>query len=112
MSISIDSNSFFMQQSQATASVARADKLSSSLSNIENGTATDEELMKACKTFESYLVEQVVKQTKSAMLQDEDSQGDYMKYFGDTMTQSYAELITENSNLGIAQMLYESMKRN
>ena len=112
MSISINSNSFFMQQNAAVASNAKAEKLSSSLSNIENGTATDEELMEACKTFENYLVEQVIKQTKSAMLEDEDSQGDYMKYFGDTMTQSYAELITENSNLGIAQMLYESMKRN
>ena len=61
---------------------------------------------------ENYFVEQVIKQTKSAMLEDEDSQGDYMKFFGDTMTQSYAKIITESSNLGIAQMLYESMKRN
>lgn len=112
MAVSMDTNSFFLQQNMTSASTARADKLSSSLSNIEQGTATDEELMEACKSFENYFVEQVIKQTKSAMLEDEDSQGDYMKYFGDTMTQSYAEIITESSNLGIAQMLYESMKRN
>ena len=46
------------------------------------------------------------------MLEDEDSQGDYMKMFGDTLNQSYAEMITESANLGIAQMLYESMKRD
>ena len=112
MAISMDTNPFFLQQSTASASNARADKLSSSLSNLENGTATDAELMEACKTFESYLVEQVIKQTKSAMLEDEDSKGEYMQYFGDMMTQSYAEMLTEKGDLGIAQMLYEAMKRN
>ena len=112
MAISMDTNSFFLQQSTASASTARANQLSSSLSNIENGTATDAELMEACKTFESYLVEQVIKQTKSAMLEDEDSQGEYMQYFGDMMTQSYAEMLTEKGDLGIAQTLYEAMKRN
>ena len=47
------------------ASQAKAEKLSSSLNNIEKGTATDEELMAACKEFETYLVEQVIKNTKS-----------------------------------------------
>ena len=112
MAISMDTNSFLLQQNTATASTARADKLSSSLGNIENGTATDAELMEACKSFETYLVEQVIKHTKSAMLKDEDSEGEYMQYFGDMMTQSYAEMITEKGDLGIAQMLYESMKRN
>ena len=46
------------------------------------------------------------------MLDDEDSQGEYMKMFGDKLNQSYAEMIAETANLGIAQMLYESMKRN
>ena len=112
MSISIGSDVLALQQAANSSSTTRADKLSSSLGNIENGAATDEELMEACKSFETYLVEQVIKQTKSAMLNDEDSQGDYMQYFGDMMTQSYAELITEKGDLGIAQMLYESMKRN
>ncbi|MBP3569830.1 MAG: rod-binding protein [Lachnospiraceae bacterium] len=112
MAISIGSDAVFMQQNAQSAANAKAEKLSSSLSSIENGAATDEELMEACKDFEAYLVEQVIKSTKQAMLEDEDSEGDYMKMFGDTMTQSYAEMITETSNLGIAQMLYESMKRN
>jgi len=112
MSISIGGDSFAMQQMAKNNSAARADKLTSSLGNIENSTDIDEELMEACKSFETYMVEQVIKQTKKAMLQDEDSEGDYMKYFGDHLTQSYAEMITETGDLGIAQMLYESMKRN
>lgn len=111
MSISIGTESLYLQnmQSQATA---RTEKLSSSLNSIENGTATDDELLEACKEFETYLVEQVIKNTKSAMLSDEDSEGDYMKMFGDNLNQAYAEMITETADLGIAQMLYESMKRN
>ncbi len=111
MAISIGSDSLYLQSMQ-NASQAKTEKLSSSLNSIENGTATDEELMEACKEFETYLVEQVIKNTKSAMLEDEDSEGEYMKMFGDTLNQSYAELITESADLGIAQMLYESMKRN
>lgn len=111
MAISIGGDALYLQSMQ-NASQAKTEKLSSSLSNIENGTATDEELMEACKEFETYLVEQVIKNTKSAMLEDEDSQGEYMKMFGDTLNQSYAEMITETADLGIAQMLYESMKRN
>jgi len=111
MAISIGGDSLYLQSMQ-NASAAKADKLSSSLGNIEKGTATEEELMNACKEFETYLVEQVIKNTKSAMLEDEDSQGEYMKMFGDRLNQSYAEMITETADLGIAQMLYESMKRN
>ena len=111
MAISIGGDSFYLQGMQ-NASAAKTEKLSSSLNGIEKGTATDEELMQACKEFETYLVEQVIKNTRSAMLEDEDSQGDYMKMFGDRLNQSYAEMITETADLGIAQMLYESMKRN
>jgi len=111
MAISFGTDSLYLQNMQS-ASQAKTQKLSSSLGNIEKGTATDEELMEACKEFETYLVEQVIKNTKSAMLDDEDSQGEYMKMFGDTLNQSYAEMITESADLGIAQMLYESMKRN
>ena len=111
MAISIGSDGLYMQQMQSAAN-AKTEKLSSSLSGIENGKATDEELMEACKDFEAYLVEQVIKSTKRAMLSDEDSDGDYMKMFGDNLTQSYADMITETADLGIAQMLYESMKRN
>jgi len=111
MAISIGGDPLYLQGMQ-NASAAKTEKLSSSLSNIEQGTATDEELMQACKEFETYLVEQVIKNTRSAMLEDEDSQGEYMKMFGDRLNQSYAEMITETADLGIAQMLYESMKRN
>lgn len=113
MSISIGSDYLYQQQLQSTASSTSADKLSSSLEGLSAATATDEELMDACKSFEQYLVEQVIKSTKDAMLPDnKDDDNQYMKYFGDNLYQEYARLITENSNLGIAKMLYESVKRD
>lgn len=111
MAISIGANPLYLQSMQ-NASAAKTEQLSASLDSINQGAATDAELMQACKEFETYLVEQVIKNTKSAMLDDEDSQGDYMKMFGDKLNLSYAEMLTETANLGIAQMLYESMKRN
>jgi flagellar protein FlgJ len=69
-------------------------------------------MMDACKSFESYLVQQVMKQVKEAVAKSEDDQGEYMSYFGDMLYEKYAEDITESGELGIAQQLYESMKRN
>lgn len=91
-----------------TSAVALEDTLSST----DLSSATDEELMDVCKSFESYFVEQVLKEAKKTVLSDEDEEGDYLQYFGDIMVQEYSDILSDNGNLGIAQMLYESMKRN
>ena len=36
---------------------------------------------------------------------------EYTAYFGDMLEEKYAENVTESGSLGIAQLLYESMKR-
>ncbi|MCQ2536848.1 MAG: rod-binding protein [Lachnospiraceae bacterium] len=113
MSIEIGSNYFYQQQLRSTAAKSSADKLSGKLSGLSASEATDEELMEACKSFEQYLVEQVMKSTKEAMIpKSEEDDNQYMKYFGENLYQEYAKLVTENANLGIAKMLYESVKRN
>jgi flagellar protein FlgJ len=81
------------------------DKLNSDLKN-----STDEELMDVCKSFESYFVEQVFKEMKKTVPQSED-ENQYMNYFGDMLNKEYADNVTKQGTLGIAQMLYESMKR-
>lgn len=90
---------------------------SSSTKNLENtlknGAATDEDLMKSCKSFESYLLEQVFKgMEKTVMKDDSEKENDYMAQFGDKLYENYAEEATEGQGLGLAQMLYNSMKRN
>ena len=96
--------------SKNISSDRKADKLQSSLDNINN--ASDEELMEVCKEFETYMLEQVIKSMESTIGKDEEeSSTSYMSMFGDNLTNSYAEAISDQGDKGLAQMLYESMKR-
>ena len=115
------------------------DKTSSDLTDKINGTdfskASDDELMSVCKDFESYFVEQMLKSMeKMAKIDSDDDSSTSLfnsmasiggesdsamstlgSYFGDEMIKKYAELFTESDNgkgLGIAQTLYQQMKRN
>ncbi len=81
------------------------------------GNASDEELMDACKQFEAYFLEQMFKAMQKtvpnysteAMTGASNSMMDYYK---EQMIQQVAADTTEQSSLGLAQMLYEQMKRN
>ena len=112
MSISIDSNSLYSNYlTTATGAATKADKLTTTLNSEKLGSSSDEELMEVCKEFEAYFVEQVLKEMqKTVHSSDEDS--DYYQYFGDILWQEYAEDIAGSGQLGLAQQLYESMKRN
>ena len=85
--------------------------------NIQSdySNATDDELMSACKQFESYFLEQVFKEMQKTVPTSEFTSSatttmvDYVK---DSMVQQMAEESTENNSLGLANMLYEQMKRN
>jgi flagellar protein FlgJ len=110
MSISIGTDSSYYSISSALGNTTNTDKITTTLNN---GEASDEELMDACKGFEAYLLEQVFKgMEKTVMKNDDEEENDYVTQFGDMLYEEYAEQATESSNLGIAQMLYESMKRN
>ena len=77
--------------------------------------ATEEELMDVCKQFEAYFMEQVFKQMEKTIIKDEKSSGSntaLVDYFKDSALQNLTETSTETQGLGIAQMLYEQMKRN
>ena len=111
MAISLDSAYMSLNNmtNPTSTSQVNADKLSDNLKNIKR-EASDEELMDACKSFEQYFVEQVMKEFTKTLEEFEDNK--YMDMFGDTLISEYAEKVTDSSNLGIAQMLYESMKAN
>lgn len=93
-----------------------ADNMKDKLSN-DYSTATDDEMMEVCKEFEAYFTEQVFKAMQK-MVPDSDnssSSASYVSMFKDTLIQEYADLSSESNGgegLGIAQMLYEQMKRN
>ena len=91
---------------------AKTDNLANSISNLNKETATADELMEACKDFETYMVEQVYKQMEKTIMKSDEQENEYEEYFGDYRTRAYAEMVTEQGKLGLAQQLYDSMTRN
>lgn len=85
-----------------------AEKLENKLNGIGKDT-TDEELMEACKSFESYMVEQVIKASQATIHTEED-EGEYFSMFKDQLYQSYAQMITDSGSLGLAQQFYDNIK--
>lgn len=92
-----------------------ASKLQEKLNSADDSKATDDELMDACKQFESYFLEQMFKEMMKTIPESEDtssSNSQLMDYYKDEMVQQIASDSTEQNSLGLAQMLYEQMKRN
>jgi len=98
----------------ASASGASTSKLEDQLKS-DYSEATDKELMDACKQFEAYFLEQVFKGMEKTIPKDDDGSSSgmtMMDYFKDEMIQDVAADATEQNSLGLAQMLYDQMKRN
>ncbi len=99
----------------ANAANQSASKLKDQMSGTDYTKATDDELMDACKQFEAYFIEQMYKGMLKTIPESENLSGStstMLDYYKDQMIQSIAEQTTEQSGLGLAQMLYEQMKRN
>lgn len=107
MSISID-NAMYSSYINSDSS-KKLDSVSKDYSK-----ATDDELMEACKEFEAYFIEQVFKGMEKTIPKSEESDDNTMaEYFKEELISKYAKKATDAGNgLGIAQMLYEQMKRN
>lgn len=77
---------------------------------------TDDELMDACKEFEAYFLEMMFKEMMKTIPKDEEDSSGYttnmMDYYQDSMLQELATQSTDSNSLGLAQTLYEQMKRN
>ena len=107
--------------------------ISNKLNSTDFSKASDDELMKVCKDFESYFVEQMLKSMAKmssvdgsnsdniyaslfGVTEDSDSgMNTLSSYFGDELMSSMADKVVENQSgrgLGIAQTLYEQTKRN
>ncbi|MBQ7943577.1 MAG: rod-binding protein [Lachnospiraceae bacterium] len=79
--------------------------------------SSDEELLEACKEFESYFIEQVFNamMETTKVFSDEEENDSYatkmVDYFKDSAVQELTDQATGQNGLGIAQTLYEQMKR-
>lgn len=109
MSSILDVSSMYDTYASSISSTS-ASSLKDSLESV-NQDSDDEELMNACKSFESYFVQKIIQQAEETVKSD-DEEGEYLKYFGDTLTQAYADAITDSGEIGLAQQLYDSMKQS
>lgn len=110
----VGSMSAMYQDIYKTAAGAGASKLQNQL-GADYSKATDKELMDVCKQFEAYFLEQVFKEMAKSVSFAEtasSSNSTLMDYYKERMIQTLAEQSTEQQGLGIAQTLYEQMRRN
>lgn len=95
-------------------STASASRLESQMKS-DYANAADDELMEACKQFEAYFLEQMFKSMMNTIPVNESMSGSsstMLDYYKDQMVQELAKQSTDQNSLGLAQMLYEQMKRN
>lgn len=88
---------------------------SQEMTNKAKNAQTDDELLEACKEFENYLWEQVIKSMKETVniTGEDDSSSGMVDTFMDTAISDVAKSLTDQ-NLGpnsLAMQMYEQMKR-
>lgn len=99
------------------ASSQKAGALQNKLENSTASTTTEDELLDACKEFEAYFVEQVFNsmlETTKVFSDDEENgyASKMVDYFKDFAVQELCSEVTDGEGLGLANTLYEQMKRN
>ncbi len=78
-------------------------------------SVNDEALKSACKEFEAYFIEQVFKEMKKSVNisgTEDNATKQMLDYYEDSLTGEYAKMAADQQENGLAQMLYEQMKRN
>ncbi len=99
------------EYTRSLASAQNTDKLRSDAKSAQ----TDEEMLNACKEFETYLWEQVIKSMKkSSEVFSGEKQDQTMDYFMDSAITDTARKMTEQTmgSNSLAMQMYEQMKRN
>ena len=115
MDISNITNQYISNISQQNTSGAR---ISDSVASTDYAKSTDADMLKACKDFEAYFLEQVFKEMEKTVdcFKEEGSTSNYSSsttdFFKDQKLQSLSAQSTETNGLGLAQSLYQQMKRN
>lgn len=100
----------------SSATQSKTSALESKLESDSYANASDEELMDVCKEFEAYFLEQIFNaMMDTAKVFSDEEESSYatkmVDYFKDTAVQELTSQATDQNGLGIAQTLYEQMKR-
>ncbi len=122
-SLNVSGLSQYARESATSASAGSVSQTASKLKNSKtagdagDGEEVNEELMDACKQFEAYMLEQVYKGYENTVKvfskdKEDNSMGTLVDYFKDITVQDITSTQSDKQSTGLAQMLYENMKRN
>lgn len=119
MSMDVSGITSMLSQTGATnatnnASTAKTDSLKNSVHGLSSNS-TDEELMEVLKDFESYFIEQMIKQMKETFTDDDEESSmasQYTDTFMDYAIEDIADMLLEEVGGNMTQQLFEQMKRN
>lgn len=119
MSMDVSGITSMLSQTGATnatnnASAAKTDSLKNSVHGLSSNS-TDEELMEVLKDFESYFIEQMIKQMKETFTDDDEESSmasQYTDTFMDYAIEDIADMLLEEVGGNMTQQLFEQMKRN
>lgn len=105
---------YAMQESKNASAIALQSKLENT---AKSQHASDDELWQACKSFESYFLEQVFKEMQKSVDALKPEKGDQstetlVDFFKDQTLQDICATSVDTQSNGFAQMLYENLKRN
>ena len=103
---------YAMQESKNASATAIQKKIENTSSQ-----SSDDELWAACKSFESYFLEQVFKEMQKSVDSMKPETGDnsnatLVDYFKDQTRQEICSTAVDMQSNGFAQMLYENLRRN
>lgn len=100
---------------QAAANAGTATALTNSLNKISSDSS-EEELKGVLKDFESYFVEQVLKEMKETFTDEEEDEdqtmAQYKDMYMDMAIEKVADAVVDQIGETYTQQLYEQMKRN
>lgn len=114
MSVSINDNmyDYLTQTAQNAKNSASADTVNGAIGGI-GANSSEEEMKQAIKDFESYFVEQILKNVQESLKDDEDSSNAQLtEYFMGQVNETLADKIVEQTGSRLTQTLYEQMCRN
>lgn len=114
MSLSINDSmySYLSQTAQNANSSAAAGSVNSSIQGL-NENSTEAEMKEAIREFESYFIEQMLKEVQESMSSDEDSSNSQLtEYFMGQVNEQIADKMLDQTGERLTQTLYEQMCRN
>ncbi len=102
-----------LDNSISSAAVANAKRAAADVTNASK--EDDEELMNACKNFEEYFIEQILKEGFKTINRDTSgmaaSSQSLLSYYEDGFAKEVASAATDHGGYGLAQLMYEQMHR-